>query len=43
VKVPSPTEDEQRRLLELKYNVMAWFYNILDYPWEKEMQFSSLL
>jgi len=36
VKVPSPTEDEQRRLLELKYNVTAWFYDILDYPWERQ-------
>ena len=36
MKVPSPTEDEQRRLLELKYNVTAWFYDILDYPWERQ-------
>jgi hypothetical protein len=36
VKVPSPTEDEQRCLLELKYNVTAWFYDILDYPWERQ-------
>jgi len=36
VKVPSPTEDEQRRLLELKYNVTAWFYDMLDYPWERQ-------
>ena len=36
MKVPSPTEDEQRRLLELKYNVTAWFYDMLDYPWERQ-------
>ena len=36
MKVPSPTEDEQRRLLELKYNVTAWFYDLLDYPWERQ-------
>ena len=36
MKVPYPTEDEQRRLLELKYNVTAWFYDILDYPWERQ-------
>ena len=36
MKVSSPTEDEQRLLLELKYNVTAWFYDILDYPWERQ-------
>jgi demethylmenaquinone methyltransferase/2-methoxy-6-polyprenyl-1,4-benzoquinol methylase len=36
VTAPSPTEGEQRRLLELKYNVTAWFYDILDYPWERQ-------
>ena len=23
------TEDEERRLLQLKYDITAWFYNIL--------------
>ena len=30
------TEDEQRRLLQLKYDMTAWFYDILDYPWERQ-------
>ncbi len=32
----SPTEDEQRRALQLKYDITAWFYDILDYPWERQ-------
>ena len=30
------TEDEQRRLLQIKYDITAWFYDILDYPWERQ-------
>ena len=25
----------QNRLLQTKYNVTAWFYDLLDYPWER--------
>ncbi len=30
------TEDEERRALQLKYDITAWFYDILDYPWERQ-------
>jgi len=30
------TEDKERRALQLKYNITAWFYDILDYPWERQ-------
>ncbi len=30
------TEDEERRALKLKYDITAWFYDILDYPWERQ-------
>jgi hypothetical protein len=30
------TEDEERRSLQLKYDITAWFYDILDYTWERE-------
>jgi ubiquinone/menaquinone biosynthesis C-methylase UbiE len=30
--VPIP---EENRLLQAKYNVTAWFYDLLDYPWER--------
>ncbi len=30
------TEDEDRRALQLKYDITAWFYDILDYPWERQ-------
>lgn len=30
------TEDEKRRALQLKYDITAWFYDILDYPWERQ-------
>ena len=30
------TEDEERRLIQLKYDITAWFYDILDYPWERQ-------
>lgn len=30
------TKEEERRLLLLKYNITAWFYDILDYPWERQ-------
>jgi demethylmenaquinone methyltransferase/2-methoxy-6-polyprenyl-1,4-benzoquinol methylase len=30
------TEDEERRSLQLKYDITAWFYDILDYPWERQ-------
>ena len=26
----------QNRLLQTKYNVTAWFYDLLDYPWERQ-------
>jgi SAM-dependent methyltransferase len=29
-------EDEERRALRLKYDITAWFYDILDYPWERQ-------
>jgi len=29
-------EDEERRALQLKYDATAWFYDILDYPWERQ-------
>jgi demethylmenaquinone methyltransferase/2-methoxy-6-polyprenyl-1,4-benzoquinol methylase len=32
----SATEDEHRRALQLKYDITAWFYDILDYPWERQ-------
>jgi demethylmenaquinone methyltransferase/2-methoxy-6-polyprenyl-1,4-benzoquinol methylase len=30
------TGDEERRALQLKYDITAWFYDILDYPWERQ-------
>jgi ubiquinone/menaquinone biosynthesis C-methylase UbiE len=30
------SEDEARRSLQLKYDITAWFYDILDYPWERQ-------
>jgi len=30
------TEDEERRALQLKYDITAWFYDMLDYPWERQ-------
>jgi ubiquinone/menaquinone biosynthesis C-methylase UbiE len=27
---------EGNRLLQNKYNITAWFYDILDYPWERQ-------
>jgi demethylmenaquinone methyltransferase/2-methoxy-6-polyprenyl-1,4-benzoquinol methylase len=27
---------EENRLLQAKYNITAWFYDILDYPWERQ-------
>jgi demethylmenaquinone methyltransferase/2-methoxy-6-polyprenyl-1,4-benzoquinol methylase len=30
------TEDKERRSLQLKYDITAWFYDILDYPWERQ-------
>ncbi len=32
----SATEDEERSSLQLKYDITAWFYDILDYPWERQ-------
>ncbi len=29
-------EDKERRSLQLKYDITAWFYDILDYPWERQ-------
>jgi len=29
-------EDKERRALQLKYDITAWFYDILDYPWERQ-------
>ncbi|MFQ5651386.1 MAG: class I SAM-dependent methyltransferase [bacterium] len=30
------TITEENRSLEAKYNLTAWFYDILDYPWERQ-------
>ena len=30
------TADKGRRALQLKYDTTAWFYDILDYPWERQ-------
>jgi demethylmenaquinone methyltransferase/2-methoxy-6-polyprenyl-1,4-benzoquinol methylase len=30
------TEDEERQSLQHKYDITAWFYDILDYPWERQ-------
>lgn len=27
---------EENRLLQAKYSITAWFYDILDYPWERQ-------
>lgn len=27
---------EDNKLLQAKYNITAWFYDILDYPWERQ-------
>lgn len=27
---------EENRLLQAKYGITAWFYDILDYPWERQ-------
>jgi hypothetical protein len=32
---PLSTEDDERQSLQLKYDITAWFYDILDYPWER--------
>jgi ubiquinone/menaquinone biosynthesis C-methylase UbiE len=32
----SNKEEEELRLLQLKYDITAWFYDILDYPWERQ-------
>jgi ubiquinone/menaquinone biosynthesis C-methylase UbiE len=29
-------EDKERRALQIKYDITAWFYDILDYPWERQ-------
>jgi demethylmenaquinone methyltransferase/2-methoxy-6-polyprenyl-1,4-benzoquinol methylase len=29
-------EEEERRSLQIKYDLTAWFYDILDYPWERQ-------
>jgi len=36
MKGPLSIEDEERRALQLKYDITAWFYDILDYPWERQ-------
>jgi demethylmenaquinone methyltransferase/2-methoxy-6-polyprenyl-1,4-benzoquinol methylase len=28
--------NEETRSLQAKYNITAWFYDILDYPWERQ-------
>jgi len=30
------SEAEARRALQFKYDITAWFYDILDYPWERQ-------
>jgi len=34
--VSSRIKLEENQLLEAKYNGTAWFYDILDYPWERQ-------
>lgn len=36
MKQSSDTIDEANRALQAKYNITAWFYDILDYPWERQ-------
>jgi ubiquinone/menaquinone biosynthesis C-methylase UbiE len=31
-----PEENTESQSLEAKYNVTGWFYDILDYPWERQ-------
>jgi len=33
--VIQPTLPEENRLLQAKYELTAWFYDLLDYPWER--------
>ena len=30
------SEDEARKALQFKYDITVWFYDILDYPWERQ-------
>ncbi|MGA8572719.1 MAG: class I SAM-dependent methyltransferase [Desulfobaccales bacterium] len=32
----SPLIHEENRFLQAKYNLTAWYYDILDYPWERQ-------
>lgn len=34
MKHPTTSINEENRLLQAKYSITAWFYDILDYPWE---------
>ncbi|MHC4243624.1 MAG: class I SAM-dependent methyltransferase, partial [Planctomycetota bacterium] len=36
MKVSLATEDAERSALQFKYDITAWFYDILDYPWERQ-------
>lgn len=36
MKRPLAAEDQVRRALQLKYDITAWFYDILDYPWKRQ-------
>lgn len=36
MKHPTVTIDEANRFLQVKYGIVAWFYDILDYPWERQ-------
>jgi ubiquinone/menaquinone biosynthesis C-methylase UbiE len=36
MKISSESVHADNHLLQAKYNVTAWFYDILDYPWERQ-------
>lgn len=36
VKAVTNSINEENRSLQAKYNITAWFYDILDYPWERQ-------
>jgi len=36
MKASSGSIHEDNRLLKAKYDITAWFYDILDYPWERQ-------
>lgn len=36
MKYPANSINKENRLLQAKYSITAWFYDILDYPWERQ-------